>query len=263
MSRFRAQAGPVPLHHQVYLHVRDELDRGTWKPGDRLPPERELTERYACSLITVRRALGDLTRDGRLERMQGRGTFVTQPRIERDLGAALSFPDEMKRRGSLPETRVLVARREPASPAHAAALDLAHGAMVVYLERLRLADGEPLLLEQVWLSDDRYPGLPEMDLERNSLYEMVRERFGTTIARTRESIHPVLLPAREARLLVAPRRTPALLIEGVAYSDVGEPIEHSLTYVRSDRTRYFVERAVHRVSSIRSFEPVNDAAISG
>ena len=85
MARFRFELGPVPLHHQVYLDLRSALDTGEWRPGDLLPPERQLAGRYGCSLITVRRALGELAREGRLERTRGRGTTVLPPRIERAL----------------------------------------------------------------------------------------------------------------------------------------------------------------------------------
>jgi GntR family transcriptional regulator len=78
MARFRLVVGPVPLHHQVYLDLSSAMDDGEWKPGDRLPTERELAERYGCSLITVRRALSELVREGRIERTRGRGTFVLQ-----------------------------------------------------------------------------------------------------------------------------------------------------------------------------------------
>ena len=71
MARFRLIEGPVPLHHQVYLDLRDALDAGEWKAGEQLPPERELAERYGVSLITVRRALTDLAREHRLERTPG------------------------------------------------------------------------------------------------------------------------------------------------------------------------------------------------
>jgi GntR family transcriptional regulator len=61
MAHYRLELGPVPLHHQVYLDLRAALDNGEWRPGDLLPPERQLAERYGCSLITVRRALSELT----------------------------------------------------------------------------------------------------------------------------------------------------------------------------------------------------------
>lgn len=159
MARFRLELGPVPLHHQVYLDLRSALDAGEWKPEDRLPTERELARRYGCSLITVRRALGELVREQRLERTRGRGTFVLHRRIDRDLAGQLSFTEEMQTRGHDPETRLVAARPESAGEAVATALGLELGSPTVYLERLRHADGEPLLLEQVHLSAERIPGL--------------------------------------------------------------------------------------------------------
>src|SRR4026208_1263784 len=84
MARFKLEPGPIPLHHQVLRDLSAALDGHEWEPGDRMPPARDLAERYGCSLITVRHALGELVREGRIERTRGRGTFVAQPRIDRD-----------------------------------------------------------------------------------------------------------------------------------------------------------------------------------
>jgi GntR family transcriptional regulator len=246
MTRFRLLAGPIPLHHQVYLDLRAALDADEWRPGDRLPPERELARRYGTSLITVRRALGDLAREERIERTRGRGTFVLRPRIDRDLAGTLSFTAEMQTRGLDPETRLIAARPEFAGEAVAAALGIEPGAPTLYVERLRLGGGEPLLLEQVHLPAERFPGLLASDLEFNSLYELLTQRYGTDIARARETLEPILLHAREARLLGRPPRTPALLIESIASTADGSPVELGRTYVRGDRTRYYVERVVVR-----------------
>jgi len=248
MARFRLELGPVPLHHQVYLHLRAALDAGEWRPGDLLPPERQLAERYGCSLITVRRALSELTREGRLERRRGLGTTVLRPRIERDFGGTLSFAQEMADRGLEPETRLVAARPESAGERVAAALGIEAGSPTLYLERLRLAGGEPLLLEQVHLSAERYPGLLASDLEHGSLYDLLADRYDTRIVRAREALEPVLLHAREARLLGQPTRAPALLIEGTAFTAQGEAIEFARTFVRGDRTRYYIERIVVRSS---------------
>ena len=256
MARFRLVVGPVPLHHQVYLDLSSAIDAGEWQPGDRLPPERELAERYGCSLITVRRALSELAREARIERTRGRGTYVLHPRLELDFGGNQSFTGEMQSRGLDPETRVMAARREPAGEAVANALGLEIGAPTLYLERLRLADGEPLLLEQVHLPADRFPGLLASDLEHNSLYLLLTERYGTRVVRAREAIEPVLLRGREARLLGQPSGRPALLVEGVAFAADGAPVEFARSFVRGDRTRYYVERLV-----VRSPNPSSTAAV--
>lgn len=246
MARYRLELGPVPLHHQVYLDLKAALDEGEMRPGEQLPPERELARRYGCSLITVRRALDELAREKRLERTRGRGTFVLRPRIERALDGEMSFTEEMQRHGLDPETKLLAARREAASETVAAALQLAPGSPTLYLERLRIANGTPLLLEMVHLPADRFQGLLASDLEHDSLYDLLTTRYGTPVERTREALEPVHLPAREARLLQLPPRSLALLIEGVAYASDGSPVEFGRTYVRGDHSRYYVERVVVR-----------------
>jgi GntR family transcriptional regulator len=116
-----------------------------------------------------------------------------------------------------------------------------------------MADGEPLLLEQVFLPEARFPGLLAGDLEGGSLYELLGERYDTRVVRARESLEPIAMPPREAQLLGVDAHRPALRIEGLAYDRSGRPVEFARSYVRGDRTRYYVERVVVR-SSPRSDE---------
>jgi len=246
VARYRLELGPVPLHHQVYLDLKAALDDGEWQAGEQLPAERELARRYGCSLITVRRALDELSRENRLERVRGRGTFVLPTRIERPLTGALTFTQEIQRQGLDPATRLLASRPVAATEQVAAALQIEPGSPALYLERLRLASGTPLLLEMVHLPAERFPGLLQADLEHNSLYEILMTRYDTPVDRAREALEPVHLPAREARLLGLAPRSLALLVEGIAYASDGTPVEYGRTYVRADHTRYYVERSVVR-----------------
>jgi GntR family transcriptional regulator len=236
----------MPLHHQVYLDLKSALDTGEWGIGDRLPPERELAGRYGCSLITVRRALDELTREQRLERTRGRGTFVLAQRVDRDIAGALSFSEEMRQRGLAPETRLLAARPEAAGEAVAEALGLGIGAPVLFLERLRLAGGVPMLLERASLPAERFPGLLAVDLERNSLYDVLGEQYATPVVRARELQEPVAQKAAQARQLGVPAGRPALLVEGIASTTDGTPVEFARSWVRGDQTRYYVDRVIDR-----------------
>jgi len=96
----------------------------------------------------------------------------------------------------------------------------------------------------VHLPAARFPGLLASDLEHDSLYRILTERYDTHIVRARETFEPVLLLSREAGLLAREPRTPALLVEGIAFTADGVPVEFGRTYVRGDRTRYYVERSV-------------------
>jgi GntR family transcriptional regulator len=262
VARYRLEGGPVPLHHQVYMDLKASLDSGEFAVGERLPPERELARLYGCSLITVRRALDELSREGRLGRQQGRGTFVLPPRLDRDIGGSMSFSEEMQRRGLDPETRLIAARPEAASEVVAAALQLEAGSPTLYLERLRLGGGEPLLLEMVHLPAERFPGLLASDLEHNSLYDILTERYQTPIVRAREALEPVLLPTRAAGLLGTKPRSLALLVEGIAFTRADVPVEFGRTYVRGDRTRYYVER-IHVRSGASRIRQEMPAAVAG
>ena len=246
MAHFRLELGPVPLHHQVYLDLRAALDRGDWHAGEQVPTERDLAVRYGCSLITVRRALDELVREQRIERTRGKGTFVLPPRIDLDLAGSMSFTEEMQSRGLDPSTRLVSARPESATAHVAEALGLEPDSPTLYLERLRMVDGEPYLLEQVHLPADRFPGLLATDLERGSLYEVLVTRYGTPIVRARETIEPVLLRGREAKLLAQRSGSPALLVEGLAYAADGSVVEFGRSYVRGDRSRYLIDRVVVR-----------------
>jgi GntR family transcriptional regulator len=263
MADYTLESGPVPLHHQVYLHLKAALDSEELKVGDRLPPERELAKRYGCSVITIRRALDELAREQRLERTPGRGTFVLPARLDRDIAGTMSFSEEMRLRGLAPETRLVAAWAEAAGEAAAAALELPLGAPIVTITRLRLADGIPLLLEEANLPSERFPGLLEEDLEGQSLYDILATRFGARVVRAREALEPVLLRTREARLLGLPPGRPALLVEGIAYVANGTPVEFSRSHVRGDRTRYYVERVVARENWQRSGDRLPAFATSG
>ena len=171
---------------------------------------------------------------------------MLHPRIDRDIAGRASFAEEMRQRGLSPETRLVSARPESASAAVAAALGARARLADLYLERLRLASGEPYLLEQVHLPGGALPGpagqRPRARLALRAALDALRD----PVVRAREALEPVLLRAREARLLDQRRGAPALLIEGIAFAADGAPVEFGRTFVRGDRSRYYVEREVDR-----------------
>ena len=241
MAPFQLEPGPIPFHHQVYLDLLARIDAGEWTVGDRLPPERALAERYGCSLITVRRALADLAREERLERTRGRGTFVTTPRIVRDLTSTFSFAEEMELRGLHPRTELLTSRREPASEAVAdasawrPARRWSSWSVAGAPRRCRSCSSRSACQRR------GSPSLLDADLEHGSLYDFLAQRYDCHVERLRETLEPILLPSREARLLGQERGLPALLLEGTAFDQHGLPIEVSRTYVPGQRSKFLIE----------------------
>ena len=165
MARFRLELGPVPLHHQVYLDLKAALDRARSRRATGCRPSA------SCAALRLQpdhdpAALSELAREGRIERTRGRGTFALKPRIDRDFADTLSFTEEMQRRGLDPETRLVAARPGRRRGRRRGALNLEVGDRVPRAPPV--VDGEPLLLEQVHLPAERFPGLLASDLEHNS-----------------------------------------------------------------------------------------------
>jgi GntR family transcriptional regulator len=251
---YSLERGPVPLYHQVYLHLVDALAHGMWRRGDQIPTERELATSFCCSLITVRRALDELAREGRLERTRGRGTFVTEPPIARNILGPVGFADELRSLGYEPYSVVVTARREEATPVVANALALPARAPVYYLERVRGADAQPLVLEQVHLPTALLPDLLDHDFNREaSLWDVLRDAYHCPVERYRELLSAIVPSAREADLLGLRTRRPAVQFEGIAFTVDDVPIEHSRTVVSPERARYYVEPSGTRV---RLVEPI-------
>ncbi len=237
---------PVPLYYRIREDLRELIDSGQLRPGDRLGSERELSEHYGVSSITVKRAVLDLAGDGLLYRVPGKGTFVSQPKMERDLSRLTSFTEEMLHHGLKPNSRVLDARIILASGSVAKNLDLSPGEKVIALERVRFANGEPLMLEKTFLPDRLFPDLLSEDLATQSLYHFITEKYGVTLVKARETIEPVIISDKEAHNLAVEAGAPGLLLELIAYTEGGEPVEYTKAIVRGDRCKYYIEMAGFR-----------------
>jgi GntR family transcriptional regulator len=144
----------VHKHVQVREYVRMLIDGA--EPGSPAPSERELVQHFGVARMTVRQALDALVGEGLLERVPGRGTFVARRAGDLDR-RLLSYTEEMRRRNMVPGARTLLARMEAAGPGVARALEIDEGDKVVHWQRLRLADGSPMCLEDAYLADSTVP----------------------------------------------------------------------------------------------------------
>lgn len=227
-------ASPIPLHYQLNELIRSEILAGRFKVGDRLPPERELAEQYGVSRMTARQALQGLVHEGYLFRQSGRGTFITAPATAVRVSSK-GFSEDMVARGMRPGSRVLSATVEPALSTVAYELGIGSGANVFRLERLRLADGEPMAYELSYLSAERFPELIKYDLNNRSLYQFLSERYGVVRQRSLRTVESVGASAKEAELLEIPVGAPLLKISGTALDNTEQVLETGWTVYRADR----------------------------
>jgi GntR family transcriptional regulator len=225
----------LPLYHQLYEIVRTSILSGHWRPGDMLPPESELIAKYEVSRTVVRQVLDMLVNEGLIYRQRGRGTFVSHPTVEQSLVRIVSFTDDMRQRGCEPGTEVLYSGLVPAPEDIAAKLEIEPGEELARLDRLRMADGEPMSIEQSYLVHRHCSGVLDGDYESNPLREALERRYNIRWARARQVIRATPATPEMARLLAIKPRSALLHIERVSYSQENIPVEFLHIYYRGDR----------------------------
>ena len=245
--------GEQPSHTRIEHWLASAIGRGDLAAGDRLPPEGEFAATLGVSRMTLRQALGALEARGLVERKRGRsgGTFVTRPRIECDLTGLPGFTEQMRRAQVTPGARVIRAERVEAPDEVARALELPRDRGVYLILRVRLADREPLALEETYLAADDFPGLLDRRLT-GSIYALMRRSYDLAPHTAREWLEPVIASEEEAALLETTPGSALMLVTRTAYTASGKPVEHAYDRYRADRTRIALQTGITQAGGRRA-----------
>lgn len=215
----------------IRARVRELLSQ--MEVGERLPSERDLSERWRVARMTVRRSLDEFLLEGAIERRHGSGTYVAPRPFVRALGLT-SFSDDMKQRGLVPGSTLVSLSEIEADAQIARQLRVAVGTPVYRFTRLRLGSGEPLAVETTWIRTSLVPGLHEYDLD-GSLYKLLAQRYRISVASAKVSIQPVLPDQRVRELLQIPNDQSCLLIQMVDTDAKGTVIMVAKCTYRGDK----------------------------
>jgi GntR family transcriptional regulator len=240
----------LPLYDRIQRNLSDLIIEGRLVEGQVIPPEHELADLYGVSRLTVRRALDELVRQHWLVRKQGVGTFVAAPRVVSIAPGKFSFTEEMRAIGRKPASRLLHNRIVAADAGIAAHLKLDAGQPVFEIKRVRLADDIPILLENSYLSQARFPALEnEPSLETGSLYKFLFNRYQVNITGMDQTLKPALLTAEQAAHLDAQPGSPSIISEIVAFEDHGEPVEVSWSIASGEKCEFYFRFRRGEISS--------------
>ncbi|MFD2417473.1 GntR family transcriptional regulator [Amycolatopsis pigmentata] len=224
-----------PKFWALKQHLLDLLD--ALPPGAPIPTERSLATEFAVSRTTVRQALADLTAEGRLHRVQGKGTFAAEPKLAQRLQLS-SYTEDMKAQGREPSSKLLEIDEFPSEHDLAKLLGIRTGAKVLRMRRLRLADNEPMALETTHLPLARFRGLRRTVSAGGSLYEALHDQYGVEMERAEETIETALAGPQEADLLGADVGMPMLLLSRHSFATDGKPVEYVRSIYRGDRYKF-------------------------
>jgi GntR family transcriptional regulator len=217
------------------LILQDLLKQGHWKPNEQLPTEDALGARFQVSKATVRQSLQALAQAGLIRREQGRGTFVSDTRIQFGPRLLNSFTDEMRHSGMPSGSRVLEQSTIPATEDLAAKLQLAPATPLFRLYRLRLAEGEPMGVQTAYIACDLVPGLLDFDFSTQSFYSTLERHYQLPPDHALQMHCAVALNSEQASLLGVPEGSPALRGERLTFLRGGRPLEVTHSVMRGDR----------------------------
>jgi len=230
----------TPLHLQFEARLRERIASGEWKPGERIPSERDLMQFSGISRATVRQALASLVHQNVLEKVHGSGTFVARPRFEQPLSNAYSFSEQIRAQGQELLDSVLARRSLSADAQLAARLQIPEGSAVLYLQRLRVLNRVPMMVSTAYIPARFAPDLVTAEFS-GSLYRTLAERYGWSVLRAIDRIEAAPAEAGTAKLLAVRAGTPLLVAERMAYTTGDQILHLGENLIRGDMCRFRME----------------------
>jgi len=235
----------LPLYERVESVLAGDIADGSLPPETQLPPEEGLIERFKVSRTTVRKAIQNLVERGLVEVRRGKGTFVTQPKITQELTELTGFVEGMLALGRTPTARLLDKRIVAADETVARHLALPPGALVVRLQRVRLADGVAMSFDETYLPRELGEKVAENDLEAEPIFALLENKYDTPLVEAEYKLEAAAADPFAAEALQVPARSPIFLIERTSYTTGNRPIDYQRMHYRGDLIR-FVTRLARR-----------------
>ncbi|OCT14582.1 hypothetical protein A8709_17085 [Paenibacillus pectinilyticus] len=231
----------IALYYTVKEKLHEMIEEGKYAPGQQFPTESELCEKFGVSRTTIRQALSQLKLEGHIYQVQGKGTFVSLPKLEQSVAPYRSFNEQLKGRGQQIDTKVVELTVVSADKRLAKKLEILEQDAVFRLERIRYADDLPLLFSITYIPWKVTPGLMKEDCF-GSLYTLMKEKFAVELSHCVESIEPILMDEAIGKHLNTPVGAPSFLLNTVTYAKNNKPVEYSHEVFRGDRAKFTIER---------------------
>ena len=225
----------IPLHHQIQQRLLDHIQSGVFKRDEPIPSIQKIANQMGVSQMTVRQAVKSLCELGVIYSRQGKGTFISRIKLERDFRQVLSFSEETRARGATPHSKLISFRIQMPNQETREALALNHKEKIFRLRRVRFADSLPMGIECSCLPVNVCPDLLKNFDPHTSLYQKLEEQYRIHLVVTNEVIEVGKATKEEARLLHVDPQSPVFLFTRLSFLENGKPVEHVKSVYRGDR----------------------------
>lgn len=229
-----------PLYLQLKQIIKDDISRGVYKAGQKLPPEAEIGKTYGVSRITVRRAITDLVEEGVLHSQQGKGSYVRELKEKRELISVGSFSDMTTMSGKTPSSQILSNLVIEADDKLASTFKIKPNDPVLKLHRLLFIDNQPFIIETSFFPLEILPDLEKYIGESPSIYHILKERFGVEPAFSEKTLEVILAAEYESSLFHCDRGTPLYLLGKITYDQQDRPVHYSQSVYMSSKVIFTI-----------------------
>lgn len=230
----------IPLYSQLMDILIHKIEN-KMEENEKMPSEREICEIYDISRTTVRQAISELVKEGYVYQKHGKGTFVSSQKLNQNLEGFYSFTEEMKKLGKVPSSKVLKFEILISSNDINNKMKLKQGDLVYKFTRLRLADGEPMMIETTYAPYNIFPGITKENLNTTALYDIFIDSFNQRVEYAEEMFLPVLSNETEAKYINVEVGSPSLKITRYAFNKLNKVIEYTVSLARGDRFKYHLK----------------------
>lgn len=233
------RAIPTPLYYQLKLLIKEMIETRRLNHGDALPTESELSDALDISRPTIRQCMQELVAEGYLTRQKGKGTFVSQKKMEINyIARHESFHEIIRKYGYTPLTRVLTFRQVEPDPAINEIMQIPPDEPLYSLVRLCMANNAPVLFSESYTQASRFPGLLQYDFSKVSLYATMKEVYQAPVAVVRREVGAANANQSDASMLGIPKGRAICMVYNLAFDEQNRPIEYSISRYRSEVIKF-------------------------
>jgi len=230
-----------PLHMQMEELIREKLATGAWSPDTLIPSENELSSEYGISRMTVRNVITKLVQEGLLFRIPGKGTFVSEQKIEAKSLSYEGIREQLERLGYEVYTQLLDVRKSKGNKIIRGQLKIDSNKQIYIVRRLRAVKGQPLSLHTSYIPVNLAPQLEKQNLVNDQLCYILSKSYNLNRDRVFEELESVAATQEEAELLEIPLGHPLLLLQDTIVDQNGVPFEYAKVVFRGDKLKLKLE----------------------
>lgn len=231
----------LPVYLRIHDQIKSEIEDGKWRVGDRLPSERELSEKFNVSRMTLRQAIQTLADEGILERKIGSGTYVARKKVQETMIGTTSFSDIVKSQGSVPSSKTISYFVTKPSSSEMEKLQLTEKEDILKMERIRYADKIPICFEVASIPYKLISGYDKEEIT-TSLYKTLAEKGHFKIGKSSQHISAVVSSEKIAHFLDIKRGEAILRMTQISYFEEGTPFEYVRSQYVGERFEFYLEK---------------------